>query len=112
MRWNYYDDANRKALYDAMSKVISWRTSHEDYYGAAEVAVHTWKVNDADMGGKTLVMDKVIVVANFNNAEQTTSVNVTNPGEWTNLMTGEKVNLGSSHSVTLAGSDYIVLVRE
>ena len=61
---------------------------------------------------KTLVMDKVIVVANFNNAEQTTSVNVTNPGEWTNLMTGEKVNLGSSHSVTLAGSDYIVLVRE
>ena len=112
VRWNYYDDANRKALYDAMSKVISWRTSHEDYYGAAEVAVHTWKVNDADMGGKTLVMDKVIVVANFNNAEQTTSVNVTNPGEWTNLMTGEKVNLGSSHSVTLAGGDYIVLVRE
>jgi purine-cytosine permease-like protein len=64
------------------------------------------------MGGKVLVMDKVIVVANFNNKESTTSVNVPSAGEWTNLMTGEKVQLGSSHSFALAASDYIVLVKE
>ena len=67
---------------------------------------------DADMAGKILVMDRVIVVANFTNAEATTTVNVPNAGEWTNLMTGEKVQLGSSYSVKLAGSDYIVLVKE
>jgi 1,4-alpha-glucan branching enzyme len=112
VRWNYYEDANRKALYDAMSKVISWRTDNEEYYGQDNLTVHTWSVGDAQMGGKTLVMDKVIVVANFNNAQSTTSVNVPSAGEWTNLMTGEKVQLGASHSFTLAANDYIVLVKE
>jgi hypothetical protein len=112
VRWNYYDDANRRALYDAMSKIISWRTDHEEYYGQNEVAVHTWSVGDGNMGGKTLVMDKVIVVANFNNAESTTTINNPNPGQWTNLMTGEKVEVGASHAFTLGASDYIVLVRE
>ncbi|MBR5821462.1 MAG: Por secretion system protein [Alistipes sp.] len=112
VRWNYLNNPDRKAVYDALSKVITWRTSHEDYYGQENLSVHTWNVADANMGGKTLVMDKVIVVANFTNAQTATTVNVPNTGEWTNLMTGEKIQLGSSHSVTLAGSDYIVLVKE
>ena len=64
------------------------------------------------MSGKTLVMDKVIVVANFTNAQASTTINNPNPGEWTNLMTGEKVQVNGSHTFTLAGSDYIVLVKE
>lgn len=112
VKWEYYDDANRKALYDALSKIISWRTDHEEFYGQDEVQVHTWQVGDGNMGGKVLVLDKVIVVANFNNAESTTQVSVPATGEWTNLMTGEKVTLGSTYSRTLGASDYIVLVRE
>ena len=112
VRWNYFEDANRKALYDAMSKIISWRTDNEEYYGQDNLAVHTWSVGDAQMGGKVLVMDKVIVVANFNNAASTTSVNIPSVGEWTNLLTGEKLQLGATHNFTLAGSDYIVLVKE
>ena len=112
VRWNYFEDTNRRALYDAMSKVISWRTDHEEYYGQDNLAVHTWKVNDVDMGGKTLVMDRVIVVANFTNQSSTTTINNPNPGEWTNLMTGEKVQVNGSHTFTLGASDYIVLVRE
>ena len=112
VRWEYFEDANRRALYDAMAKVISWRTSHQDYYGQDNLAVHSWKVADANMGDKTLVMDKVIVVANFNNAESTTTINNPNAGEWTNLMTGEKVQVNASHSFSLGASDYIVLVRE
>ena len=112
VHWDYFEDANRRALYDAMSKVISWRTSHQDYYGQDNLTVHTWSVADGNMGGKTLVMDKVIVVANFNNAESTTTINNPNAGEWTNLMTDEKVQVGSSHTFTLGASDYIVLVRE
>ena len=111
IHWDYYNDANRKALYDAMSKFISWRTDNQDYYGQDNLAVHTWNVNDVDMGGKTLVMDKVIVVANFTNAEASTTISNPNPGEWTNLMTGEKVQVNGSHTVTLPGSDYIILVR-
>ena len=112
VRWNYYNDANRKALYDAMSKYVSWRTDHQDYYGQDNLSVHTWNVNDSHMSGKTLVMDKVIVVANFTNAEASTTISNPNAGEWTNLLTGEKVQVGGSHTFTLAGSDYIVLVCE
>ena len=112
VRWDYLDDANRRALYDAMSKIISWRTDHEEYYGQDNLTVHTWNVADGNMGGKTLVMDRVIVVANFNNAESTTTIDNPNPGEWTNLMTGEKVQVNGSHSFTLGASDYIVLVKE
>ena len=112
VRWEYYDDANRRALYDAMSKVISWRTDNEDYYGQDNLKTITWTVGDANMGGKVLVMDKVIVVANFTNAEATTTVNVPSAGEWTNLITGEKVTLGTTYAAKLAGSDYIVLVRD
>jgi hypothetical protein len=64
------------------------------------------------MGGKTLVMDRVIVVANFTNSQTTTTVSVPSAGQWTNLITGATVELGSSHTFTLAGSDYIVLVKE
>ena len=112
VRWNYLEDPNRKALYDALSKIISWRTDHEEYYGQDDLKIHTWLVGDSNMGGKILVMDRVIVVANFTNSQTTTTVNVPSTGEWTNLLTGEKVQLNSTHSVTLAGSDYIVLVKE
>ena len=112
VRWNYFEDANRKALYDAMSKYVSWRTDHQEYYGQDNLSVHTWNVNDSHMSGKTLVMDKVIVVANFTNAQASTTISNPNSGEWTNLMTGEKVQVNGSHTFTLDGSDYIVLVRE
>ena len=112
VHWDYLNDANRKALYDALSKIISWRTDHEEYYGQDNLAVHTWQVADSNMGGKVLVMDKVIVVANFSNAHSTTDVNVPQSGEWTNLITGEKVTLSSTYSCSLNASDYIVLVKE
>ena len=111
VRWEYFDDQYRKALYNALSKIITWRTDNQDYYGQDNLSVKTWHVLDSHMSGKTLVMDRVIVVANFTNAESTTTVSVPTTGEWTNLITGEKVQLGSSYNVTLKGSEYIVLVR-
>lgn len=110
VRWEYYDNQYRRALYDALSKIITWRTTNEDYYAQDNLSVKTWQVMDSHMGAKTLVMDKVIVVANFTNSQSSTTVkNVA--GEWTNLITGEKVNITSDYNVTLNGSDYIVLVR-
>lgn len=111
VRWEYLEDSNRKALYDAVSKIISWRTDNEEYYGQDNLSVRSWLVGDNNMGGKTLVMDRVIVVANFTNAQTTTTVSVPSAGQWTNLITGATVELGSSHTFTLAGSDYIVLVK-
>ena len=67
------------------------------------------------MGGKTLVLSNnnggVIVVANQSTATATTNVSVPQTGEWTNLITGEKVTLGSNYSVTLKAHEYVVLGR-
>lgn len=112
VRWEYLEDSNRKALYDAVSKIISWRTDNEEYYGQDNLSVKSWLVGDSNMGGKTLIMDRVIVVANFTNSQTTTTVSVPSAGQWTNLITGATVELDSSHTFTLAGSDYIVLVKE
>lgn len=114
VRWNYLEDTNRKAMYDALSKIISWRTDHEEYYGQDNLSVHVWKVGDDSMNGKVLVMDKVIVVANFSNEHKITEVTIPSAcqGEWTNLMTGATLTLGSSYNFSLGASDYIVLVRE
>lgn len=111
VRWDYFDDANRKAIYTAISKVLNFRTEREDIYGGDNVTIHKWDVGDNVMGGKTLIMDNVIMVANFTNAAVSTTVNVPAAGEWTNLMTGEKTTLGSQYTATLAGSDYVIFVR-
>ena len=111
VRWDYAEDTNRKAVYNAISKVLNFRTSREDIYGVDNIAVHTWNVGDNVMGGKTLVMDNVIMVANFTNATVSTTVNVPVAGEWTNLMTDQKVSLSGSYTATLAANDYIIFVR-
>ncbi len=111
VRWDYFNDANRKAIYTALSKVLKFRTEREDIYGQDNVAVHTWKVGDSDMGGKILVMDNVIMVANFNNVQSSTTVNVPVQGKWRNLMTDEEVSLGATYTATLNAHDYIILVR-
>jgi hypothetical protein len=69
-RWEDMNDPNRKALYDAASKIISFRTDHPELYGdGASNRLTTYNVNDADMGGKHLVYSvgnsAVVVVANF-----------------------------------------------
>ena len=112
VRWEYYNDANRKALYDALSKMLEFRTSREDIYNVKDVPVHTWRVGDDSFGGKHLVMDKVIVVANFSDSYVSFNIDVKKPGTWKNLMTGATVTLGSTYTVALNGSDYIVLVRD
>lgn len=69
-RWEDMTDPNRKALYDATSKIISFRTDHPELYGdGASNRLTTYNVNDGDMGGKHLLYavgnSAVIVAANF-----------------------------------------------
>jgi hypothetical protein len=99
-------------MYDALSKIISFRTSREDIYAVDNISVKAWKVGDDSFGGKHLILDKVIVVANFSNSNVSFNINVPSAGSWRNLITDEVVTLGSTYNVSLSGSDYIVLVRD
>ncbi len=69
-RWEDMSDPDRKAIYDAASKVISFRTDHPELYGdAASGSLSAYNVGDSDMGGKHLVYTSgnttVVVAANF-----------------------------------------------
>ena len=111
----YYEDTNRKALYDNLSKIISFRTDNPQIFSSdsGDKDRKTWSVGDSAMGGKTLVLSNtyggVIVVANQSTASASTTVSVPQTGEWTNILTGEKVTLGSSYSVTLGAHQCVVL---
>ncbi len=113
----YDKDANRMALYENLGKIISFRTENAQIFSsdAGDKERTTWNVGGSSMGGKTLVLSNsyggVIVVANQSTKQATTNVSVPQTGEWTNLITGQKVTLGSSYSVTLNAHEYIVLGR-
>ena len=118
VRWEYMEDANRKALYDAVSKCITFRTTHPAMYGFdGKTTINTWSVGDANMAAKTLVYSNggssVIVMANFTNAESTATCNVPAQGTWKNLITDAAVELNSAtYTTTLAPGDYVVMVKE
>ena len=118
VRWEYMENADRKALYDAVSKCITFRTTHPAMYGFdGKTTINTWKVGDANMSAKTLVYSNaggsVIVMANFTNASSEATCNVPVQGTWKNLITDAAVELGSAtYTTTLAPGDYVVLVKE
>ncbi len=118
VHWEYMNVAERKALYDAMCKCITFRTSHQDMYGfEGKPVIQTWAVGDANMAAKTLVYStnagSVIVMANFTNASSNATCNVPVQGTWKNLITDAAVELNTAtFSTTLAAGDYIVLVKE
>ena len=118
VHWEYMNVAERKALYEAMCKCITFRTSHHDMYGfEGKPVIQTWAVGDANMAAKTLVYStasgSVIVMANFTNASSNATCNVPVQGTWKNLITNAAVELNSaSYTTTIAPGDYVVLVKE
>ena len=113
----YDKDTNRMALYNNLCKIISFRTDNPQIFSSdsGDKERKTWYVGSNSMGGKTLVLSNsyggVIVVANQSTSQATTPVSVPDAGEWTNLITGQKVTLGSTYNVTLGAHEYIVLVK-
>ena len=111
----YFENANRKALYDNLCKILSFRTDNPEIFSYEEGNDHrkTWNLGENSKGGKTLVLSNndgaVIVVANQTKNSATTTVSVPQTGEWTNIITGQKLNLGSSHTVTLGAHEFVVL---
>lgn len=118
VHWEYMENADRKALYDAVSKCITFRTTHPDMYGFdGKTTINTLNVGDANMSAKTLVYSNaggsVIVMANFTNASSEATCNVPVQGTWKNLITDTAVELSSAtYTTTLAPGDYVVLVKE
>jgi len=104
IRWEYFDNSGRKALYDLYSKLIKLKKEHRtfestdiDYSlnGAAKYIV--WR--DAEMNA--------FLVGNFDVKEANVSVTIPNSGTWYDVLSGNQIDIPSTnYSVTLRPGEY------
>ncbi len=108
VKWDYYDNANRKALYDAYSKFIHLKMNNSIFntttfsYDLAG-AIKYIKLEDA---GNT-----VVVVGNFNVASQAANVDFGSSGSWKDAV-GSGVTLTSNmYTMDLAPGEYHIFSK-
>jgi glycosidase len=104
--WNYYQDANRRHLYDTYRALIALRTqpvfaAPTSYTQSLTGAVKTISLANADLS--------VVSLGNFDVVAQTTTVTFPQAGTWYNYLTSEQLNVTSTTpSFTLQPGQYAV----
>ena len=108
IKWDYYTDANRKALYDAYAKFIRlkknnniFNSSNSTYNlaGGIKYIKHTEGTN------------VVVVVGNFDVVDQTANVDFGSSGNWVDAV-GSNINLSSNtYSAILAPGEYHIFSK-
>jgi glycosidase len=113
VRWDYYEDADRKALYDVYSKLLKLRTT-ENY----DSAFTTGAIND-DLGSaikwESISGDslKVMVLGNFDVVVESATVTFPSTGIWYSYLTDSTTNIAStSVNVTLQPGEYYVFTNK
>jgi glycosidase len=108
IRWDYYQDANRRHLYDTYRALIALKmqpafttpTAYTQTLGGG-VAVKTISLTGADLS--------VVTVGNFDVTAQTATVSFPQAGTWYNYLTGEQLSVAStSQAMTLQPGQYAV----
>ncbi|MEP6675058.1 MAG: alpha-amylase family glycosyl hydrolase [Ferruginibacter sp.] len=122
--WEYMQDPNRLALYNAYSKLINLRLSNPDVFNSTSFFTYDFY----DNGGlfrKLQIQDpstsgiKITVVANLDVVPQTRTITFQTPGTWYNYLsngTGTGVNgasgssfaTGTTQSISLQPGEYHV----
>lgn len=109
IKWDYYNNPNRKALFDVYSKLIKLKLTpnYEKTFADGTVgfalsgAVKTLTVSSDSL--------KVFVIGNFDVNAQTTTITFPNAGTWYNYLTGTtKTATGAAESITLQPGEYFV----
>lgn len=103
IKWDYYDDPNRKALYNAYSKFIKLKENNSIFNSTS----YSYNLSG---GIKYIKLDgagnTVVVVGNFDVTSQTANVNFGSSGTWYDAV-GNPVNLSSVNYVSvLAPGEY------
>ena len=109
VKWEYYDDADRKALYDVYCKLNELRNDNPDLFGKGV------DLNGSNLGGwplKTVALSsgnkKLWAYANYHgNSAATQTLNIP-AGTWTDILSGNTIQGGN---YTLQSGQALVLVN-
>jgi len=102
--WNYYDEPDRKRLYDVFSALVELKTSEpamatSDFNMNVAGAVKRIELNHADMD--------IRVIGNFDVVTQSADPNFSKTGTWYELFSGEEMNVSDSNEpVSLGPGEY------
>ena len=119
IHWDYYDDANRKGLYDVYSKLMELRNENPELF---DEATFTWQVDNSThnytetngvvtqddgnwFNGRSLYSEsttgkKLLVVGNWSNKETSVAIPAeASTGTYTNYMTGSSETVDSTVKV-------------
>lgn len=113
IKWNYYQNADRKALYDVYSKMIKLRT-YPNYTSTFITGAINYNLANAikweSVSGDSL---KVMVLGNFDVETRSATVSFPSTGTWYSYLTDSTTNLAStSVNVTLQPGEYYVFTNK
>lgn len=106
IKWEYYDEANRKGLYTMYSHLIKLRTEkHPDLFTSStqikwKVAVSDWD-NGRYVSLKGVTGKGLVAVGNYTNAEIECPVDFQSTGTWYNYLNPEETLTVSSTTQTV-----------
>ena len=103
-RWNYYDDTNRKALFDVYAKMIDLRKS-KSVFSTSDFTI------ELTNHFKTIVLksanETVVAMANFDVTSKTKNVDFTKTGVWKDYFTDSEITAdAATKSITLNPGEY------
>lgn len=110
IKWDYYTDARRKALYDAYAKFIKLKKSNTIF----NTPTYTYSTSGGIKYIKlTNGTNTVVVVGNFDVTNQTANVDFGATGTWIDATGGANTNLGSTtFGATLAPGEYHIYSKQ
>ena len=99
VKWDYYSDVDRKALYDTYARLMKLRNDNEDLFDTS--SNFTWQVTTTNWdNGRFLVLQnttkKLVVAGNFANADATISVPFPSTGMWTDYISKGGLSVSSA----------------
>jgi 1,4-alpha-glucan branching enzyme len=108
IKWDYYSDPNRKALYDAYAKFIRLKKNNSIFNSGTSTYNLAGGIKYIKL---TEGSNTVVVVGNFDVVSQTANIDFGTAGSWVDAV-GNNVNLATStYAQTLAPGEYHIFSR-
>ncbi|NII85035.1 alpha-amylase family glycosyl hydrolase [Pedobacter sp. SG908] len=108
IKWDYYTDPNRKALYDAYARLIRLKKNNSIFNSTNSTYSLAGGVKYIKL---TEGANTVVVVGNFDVVNQTANIDFGSAGAWVDAI-GSSINLSSnSYNRTLAPGEYHIFSK-
>lgn len=109
LRWNYFKDPNRLALYKSFSKLIKMKINNEVFTSQNIKQNTAGSVKQITLQSAS---NKVVVYGNFDVEPKSVTINFPNAGIWTNYLTQQKVNVTENLDVQLQPGEFYILSEQ